>query len=533
MKVFSSFEVWIDPPVASNSTGKSIHHPVRVIDSPAGAAFGFLNLDLKSKKFREALAAVRGEGSDLQVRKDFGGALHQALFSGDVRDAWTTSLGRVEAGQSNGISLKLWINDPGLAVLPWELLWNEKNEFLATAASLALSRYLPVPEPANPPIQGSIEVLIAVASPNKFPAIPEQMILGLEKKINQTQLPIHCQIQRKASRGNIQQALQQGVHILHFLGHGKPGGLALVHEADNEAEFLNDIQFAQLFSGRNDLRLVVLSACASGVSQTDNLFTGVGPTIIQKRIPAVIAMQYPTVQMDSAGQFSEGLYCALANNLPIDMAVNEARQLLSAGPLLGTRDWSNPILYMGTRNGAILDLVSANDGSSLATWDQIKASMQDYSLTAQLTSRVHEISTLQEELKVYQEAEDNLEKVSAQLSRCFQIAEKCKGDPAGLNSNNFQAAWEERGEAELRAIEGFLHNNMEFATEKGIDAIITKTGLVDRYLKQLALKKLLDEINDLRRNLNLAEQVIHQEQRFLIQKLLSLGESTFGQLETG
>jgi hypothetical protein len=64
-------------------------------------------------------------------------------------------------------------------------------------------------------------------------------------------------------------------------------------------------------------------------------------------------MQYNAVTMDTASRFSQALYVALANGIPVDFAVNEARQQISAGNLLKQRDWSTPVLYMGTRQGCI------------------------------------------------------------------------------------------------------------------------------------------------------------------------------------
>jgi hypothetical protein len=86
------------------------------------------------------------------------------------------------------------------------------------------------------------------------------------------------------------------------------------------------------------------------------LFAGVGPALIQKRVPAVIAMQYP-VRKDTAGAFSSQLYKALADDSPIDLAVNEARKFLSSdGRWSDSRDWSTPVLYMATRSGQIFSL---------------------------------------------------------------------------------------------------------------------------------------------------------------------------------
>ena len=120
-----------------------------------------------------------------------------------------------------------------------------------------------------------------------------------------------------------------------------------------------DVEFAMAFRGRRSLRLLVLTACATSQAPLGTLFEGVGPSLIRAGLPAVVAMQYPTVQLETAGLFSAAFYGALAKGVALDVAVNEARQSIASGPLLDSRDWSTPVLYMGTRTGQILNLASS------------------------------------------------------------------------------------------------------------------------------------------------------------------------------
>jgi hypothetical protein len=69
------------------------------------------------------------------------------------------------------------------------------------------------------------------------------------------------------------------------------------------------------------------------------------------------------VQLSTAGDFGRAFYAALSNGLPVDVAVNAGRQALSAGDLLHVRDWSTPILYMGTRQGQILEIKEQDDAA--------------------------------------------------------------------------------------------------------------------------------------------------------------------------
>jgi hypothetical protein len=61
-------------------------------------------------------------GENAAIRERFGRLLFDRLFDGSVRDVWRESVGRASAVADRGIRLRLWIDSPELAALPWELL---------------------------------------------------------------------------------------------------------------------------------------------------------------------------------------------------------------------------------------------------------------------------------------------------------------------------------------------------------------------------------------------------------------------------
>ncbi len=75
-------------------------------------------------------------------------------------------------------------------------------------------------------------------------------------------------------------------------------------------------------------------------------------------------MQYPTVQVGTASMFSRELYGALGRGREIDIAVNTGRRAV-AGRHLDSRDWSAPVLYVGTDRP--LALLTRVDGDRAAT----------------------------------------------------------------------------------------------------------------------------------------------------------------------
>jgi hypothetical protein len=69
------------------------------------------------------------------------------------------------------VRLRLIVDAAPVSTLPWELL-NDGRNFLATDARLAVSRYIPVPEPPRLPVIDSLRVLLVSASPGPLPLIP-------------------------------------------------------------------------------------------------------------------------------------------------------------------------------------------------------------------------------------------------------------------------------------------------------------------------------------------------------------------------
>jgi hypothetical protein len=69
-------------------------------------------------------------------------------------------------------------------------------------------------------------------------------------------------------------------------------------------------------------------------------------------------MQYQFVQLSTAKTFNRVFYEEVGRGTPADVAVNRARNEISAGKLIDQRDWSTPVLYLGTRNSRLMKLKS-------------------------------------------------------------------------------------------------------------------------------------------------------------------------------
>jgi hypothetical protein len=131
---------------------------------------------------------------------------------------------------------------------------------------------------------------------------------------------------------------RRGPNVIHFLGHGSyeddTGRIAFTHR-NGEAHWIDDEMMAETLDVvRAELKLVFLQACESGSLPRHKYdpyrgVTGVGLCLAKCDIPAVVAMQYDIKPRD-ADTFANAFYGALADNEPIDVAVQIGRARIAA-----------------------------------------------------------------------------------------------------------------------------------------------------------------------------------------------------------
>jgi hypothetical protein len=536
MKSFSDFEIWIRPGHLPPATGNPATYEVQVYSSPAGTAGGELKLNLQDPGFQANLAQVSGILPNLEQRKRFGQDLFESLFRLDVLKAWDNSWGRIEAGAADGLRLSLAIEDPDLAYLPWELLHDPDRGFLAVAANASLSRYLAVPEPALLVQQLPLRILVIIESPkpNGLAPISELEQLSLEKALQQLGSLVSYRILKNPTPEEIQDALQKGPHVIHFLGHGTSSQLALVAK-DGSVELINEHQFATKFLGRRSVRLVVLNACNSSQAADQGLFTGIGPALVKVGVPAVVAMQYPTVQLETAGMFSRVMYQALANGLPVDVAVNEGRNLLAGGALYAGRDWSTPVLYLGTRSSRILDFSNQNREVVEDAWANVqRVATQAGALGAitQLSQRFKDIADRHRRLRVWMDAANHLSNLRASYSFLDDQLQQARGNPQDLNLPAIKQSWTSLSQNQWQMFVTFLEAHQELNASDRYGDLVAQHEAVSAAIKRVALMDLQDGLNSYSDLLSRAEARIRLELDQAVAELVSFSDQTLPLLTT-
>jgi sugar lactone lactonase YvrE len=351
---YLDFEVQIE-------TGEAGAYTVEVIRSPAGESRATMQLPFSEPALTEQLQALEQallESSDEAAIRTFGQALFDALFIGDVQDRYVISLPQA-AQARKGLRIKLRIEVPELARLPWELLYDARaDEFVSLSKRTPVIRYLELPQPVTPlAVELPLRMLAMVASPKDLPPLNvEHERERLEQAL--ASMRAGGKLSLEWIDGQTYQDLQRALrpdtyHVFHFIGHGGfdsqtgEGMIALCDE-DGNADRIRATDLSRLLADQYALRLVVLNACQGARANASNMFSSTATRLVKRGVPAVVAFQY-AISDDAAIAFASAFYEAVADQLPIDAAMSYARTAMCrTGP-----QWGTPVLYTHAPNGIL------------------------------------------------------------------------------------------------------------------------------------------------------------------------------------
>jgi hypothetical protein len=366
---YLDFEIEIGP-------GMGREYPVAIVRSPAGEAretmkFPFDELALKDRLQNLQIALLRSGGKrrsflsqEEQTVQEFGQALFNALLTGELRSRYDVSQ-REAAQKGLGLRFKLRIQSPELAALPWEFLYDARQaEYVCLSRSTPVVRYLELPQIIQPlAVTPPLRILGMMASPSDLPPLDldneKHRVEEATKDLQTKGLVELTWLEGKTWR-DLQKAMRAGPwHIFHFIGHGAfdrnaGEGLIFFEEKDGASYRLSATQLGRLLADHPSLRLALLNACEGARGSERDIFSSTGAILVRRGVPAVLAMQYEITDR-AAVEFSRSFYEALAEGMPVDAAVGEARKAISLA-LNNTVEWGTPVLYMRALDGKIFDI---------------------------------------------------------------------------------------------------------------------------------------------------------------------------------
>jgi hypothetical protein len=318
------------------------------------------NLVLRMSRPR---TGVRGPGSvELQTVRRFGSDLFSALFTGAVRDLYRDGLANARLSHK-GLRITLGLTDtPELMDLPWEYLY-EKPDFISISTWTPVVRYLELPR-SRPPIEVTppLRVLALVSSPSDAQTLDvarerHKLEQALSEATKRGAAEIHWV--ERATLSELLRALRRNdFHVFHYIGHGVydstiGDGVLLFEDEAGKSRRVSGDQLGTMLADETTLRLAVLNACEGARASTSDPFAGVATSLVEREIPAVVAMQFEITD-EAAITFADEFYAAIADGYPVDSALAEARRLIYANG--NETEWATPVLFMRVPDGRIFDV---------------------------------------------------------------------------------------------------------------------------------------------------------------------------------
>ncbi len=286
-------------------------------------------------------------------------ALYHALFAGDVAVLYQRALGKTLDDVELGVRLRLRLNAPALAVLPWELLYSpERRLFLATSVETPVSRYVNVKEPLRPlATPQPVRMLVVMPQNSGLDTSDERAVLEKVREKMAGKLVLDF-VPGLVTSAALRAALREhDYHILHYAGHGSFANDAASLQLDHEEKFTSAIsaaQFAQFFLEYPAMRLVVLNACKGATRSSREALAGIAPQLVLRGVPAVIAMQ-DNIDNDDAVRFATEFYeelCSARTGGQVEVAISRSRKaLLQERP--DSAVFANPVLYLRAEEGRL------------------------------------------------------------------------------------------------------------------------------------------------------------------------------------
>lgn len=358
-------------------------YEARVLNSPAGpASHQFLppfqplevdNFILRMSQSRQGMR--RMESSQMVAAKEFGQHLFQTVFDNDVRVCLQSSLAVAEQ-QGRGLRIRLRLSEAqDLLNLPWEYLYDASaNRFLTLSIDSPIVRYLDLPGRIEPlTVKPPLRVLVMISNPQGV------LELDVEQEWTRLQESTADLVNRglmildrmdAATLGELQRRLRaEDYHILHFIGHGgydeqDQDGLLILEDEKKQPRPVSGQTLGVILRDERTIRLAVLNACEGGRTSATDPFAGVGQSLLQQGVPAVIAMQFP-ISDEAAVTMAHEFYLAVAEGYPVDAALVEARKAIFARN--NDVEWGTPVLYLRSDNGRIFDVSAVSSPTTLTT----------------------------------------------------------------------------------------------------------------------------------------------------------------------
>jgi hypothetical protein len=307
----------------------------------------------------------RVDSPEMDLVRRFGQGLFESVFQARVRDVYRTS---VSAARNEGKGLRISLSlagTPELMDLPWEFLYDDPR-FLSVSTWTPVVRYLDLPFERRPlTVTLPLRILAMISLPAEAVRLDvdeerRKLERGLRELVEADSVEITWL--EEATLRALQRGLRRAeYHVFHFIGHAGydsrlEDGVLLLEDESEGGRLVTGERLGTILNDHMSLRLAVLNACEGARTSPRDPFSGVAASLVQREIPAVVAMQFEITDR-AAIVFAEEFYAAIADGYPVDSAVAEARKAILADD--NEVEWGTPVLFMRVPDGRIFDVAAA------------------------------------------------------------------------------------------------------------------------------------------------------------------------------
>jgi hypothetical protein len=430
--------------------GHGREYPVNVLESPAGQAQGILHFPFSQQLLEHHLeelqaALLRPTGQE-PAAQNFGRMLFDALFAGEVGILYDSSRHQA-AEQGKVLRLKVRIEAPELANLPWEFLYDSHlGEYVCLSHATPLARYVEHPEPTHPPaVTPPLRILGIVAAPRgSTHAALEREKRCLEEATQHLQSLELVAVEwvEGGTWSDLQQAFEsKDWHAVHYVGEGgldTGEGFVVLADGDDDGQSdrLSATRLSRLLASRTSLQLVWLSPAQGARGDGRDRFSSTATHLVQQGIPAVLTMQYGLSERVTEA-FIEAFYAALAASMPVDLAVTQGRMAVRS-EVTGTLEWSIPVLHTHSPGHQLFDretlaVTARQRGDEALAGDHFERAILQYTLAAEVGADPdarEKLELAEEAHQALRDAQDTLsvrtDSAEARADAVIQVVEEVK-----------------------------------------------------------------------------------------------------------
>jgi hypothetical protein len=301
-------------------------------------------------------------GADVKNIQEIGMKLFDCLFQQELYALYKRSLSTAQRTSGADLPIKLLVETPELAYVPWETLFDRRGNFhLCCYGTTPFARTATMQDEDlhiydKPPIR----VLGMIAAPKSFVGTPHELNTdaeqaALKEALRRTNDVRLCWTAAGTYR-ELTRRLAQGDNgarwdVFLFIGHGLESHIVLEEDGGNGHELLQANVLKGLLTQPLGPKLVILNSCRGAQSQDGDRFASTAENLVRGgSIAAVVAMQFDISDVMGT-EFSPAFFNNLTLGVPLQQAMLLTRLELQR---LGFSEWISPVLYMQNKDGVVV-----------------------------------------------------------------------------------------------------------------------------------------------------------------------------------